>query len=58
MLRLPQTLPPQSTLRVEYLDKMSLTVAHLLHSVNVPVSAAFEGVGIPDAIDRVRGRLA
>ena len=42
----------------EYLDKMSLTMAHHLHNVDAPASVTFEVSGVPDAIDKVRGRLA
>ncbi|EKM51165.1 uncharacterized protein PHACADRAFT_263166 [Phanerochaete carnosa HHB-10118-sp] len=42
----------------KYLDGMMLTMAHHLHNTDAPASPAFEIDGVPDATDKVRGRLA
>ncbi|GJE93515.1 fungalysin metallopeptidase-domain-containing protein [Phanerochaete sordida] len=42
----------------KYVDGMTLTIAHHLHNSDAPASPAFEISGVPDATDKVRGRLA
>lgn len=41
-----------------YLDTMSLTFAHHLTNENTPASTVFEVEGVPDATDKVKGRMA
>lgn len=42
----------------EYLDNMSFSMAHHLMNKDASIGQAIEVDGVPDATDKVRGRLA